>query len=82
MTPIDKVFMLPSDGRLDADTMTRVLQSGHSRIPVYAGGDRNNIIGLIMVKELVQYRTKDEVTIADIRMRSLPRCVAAMPDIA
>lgn len=35
MTPIDKVFMLPSDAKLDYPTLQRIVRSGHSRIPVY-----------------------------------------------
>lgn len=74
MTPLNKVFMLPADARLNRSTMKSILASGHSRIPVYAGGDRSNIIGLILVKELLQYKTHQEVPVSDVRMRSLPRC--------
>ncbi|CAO1635597.1 unnamed protein product [Sympodiomycopsis kandeliae] len=35
MTPIDKVFMLPLDAKLDYRTLERVVRSGHSRIPIY-----------------------------------------------
>ena len=51
----------------------QVLESGHSRIPVYADGDRTNIVGLLLVKELLAYRTQDEAVISEMRMRSLPR---------
>ncbi|CAO1630946.1 unnamed protein product [Jaminaea pallidilutea] len=34
-TPIDKVFMLPFDAKLDYPTLQRVVRSGHSRIPIY-----------------------------------------------
>jgi hypothetical protein len=40
MTPLDKVFMLPADARLNQQTMRAILASGHSRIPVYTRGDR------------------------------------------
>ncbi|GBF96396.1 hypothetical protein Rsub_09195 [Raphidocelis subcapitata] len=51
MTPLEKVFMLSTDDSLDKAT----LQSGHSRVPVYEGSDRSNILGLIITKELLQY---------------------------
>lgn len=35
MTPINKVFMLHIDSKLDYDTLRRVCATGHSRIPVY-----------------------------------------------
>lgn len=35
MTPIDKVFMLNVDSKLDYDTMKKISETGHSRIPVY-----------------------------------------------
>lgn len=35
MTPIDKVFMLHVDARLDYKTLRKICSTGHSRIPVY-----------------------------------------------
>ncbi|KAH9895027.1 hypothetical protein C8Q73DRAFT_692696 [Cubamyces lactineus] len=35
MTPIEKVFMLNIDSKLDFDTMKRIGDTGHSRVPVY-----------------------------------------------
>ncbi len=35
MTPIDKVFMLSIDAKLDYDTLRRICLTGHSRVPVY-----------------------------------------------
>ena len=35
MTPIDKVFMLDIETKLDYDTMKKIGDTGHSRIPVY-----------------------------------------------
>jgi hypothetical protein len=37
---------------------------------------RFDIIGLIIVKELLQYKVADAVPVANVRMRSLPRCAA------
>ncbi|KAF8995446.1 hypothetical protein BDQ17DRAFT_1250645 [Cyathus striatus] len=35
MTPISDVFMLSIDAKLDNDTMLQVMNSGHSRIPIF-----------------------------------------------
>lgn len=74
MTPLDKVFMLSTADSLDDATLRRVLASGHSRIPVYREGQRADIVGLVMVKELIQYRILSaQVPVSMVRMRSIPR---------
>ena len=35
MTPIDDVFMLDIDSKLDYDLLKKICQTGHSRVPVY-----------------------------------------------
>ena len=35
MTPINDVFMLSIDSRLDYDTLRKICATGHSRVPVY-----------------------------------------------
>ncbi|KAH9851328.1 hypothetical protein C2E23DRAFT_830325 [Lenzites betulinus] len=35
MTPLEKVFMLNIDSKLDYETMKRIGDTGHSRVPVY-----------------------------------------------
>lgn len=39
-TPLDQVYMLPSDAVLDKKTLLSVMDSERSRIPVYQKGDR------------------------------------------
>lgn len=47
-TPLEKIFMLSSDARLDRATMKLILKRGYSRIPVHARDDRDDIIGILM----------------------------------
>ena len=56
MTPLPRVYMLPAEATLTRPQVREILASGHSRVPVYAGGDRRAIVGAILVKELLQYR--------------------------
>lgn len=35
MTPIENVFMLSIDAKLDYETLRKICITGHSRIPVY-----------------------------------------------
>ena len=53
MTPLSRVSMLPEEAVLDEDTVATVLGCGHSRIPVYRGGNVHNIVGVLMVKKLI-----------------------------
>ncbi|KAK9820620.1 hypothetical protein WJX72_012381 [[Myrmecia] bisecta] len=72
MTPLDKVFMLASDEILNKETMSRVLANGHSRIPVHRPGNRKDIMGLLLVKELVLLDLEANIPVSAIKMRSLP----------
>lgn len=51
MTKIDSCFMLDLDSHLDFATITTIMESGHSRIPVYCK-ERHHIVGLLFVKDL------------------------------
>lgn len=52
MTPLEHVFMLSTADKLDEPTLRSILNSGHSRIPVYRNGLRHDIVGIILVKEV------------------------------
>ena len=51
MTPINDCFLLDEDAILDFKTMTQVIKSGYSRIPVYSA-ERSNVVALLYVKDL------------------------------
>jgi len=53
MTPIENTFMLNLDEKLNFETVAKIFKTGYSRIPVYEV-DKNNVIGLLFVKDLVR----------------------------
>ncbi|XP_043111263.1 metal transporter CNNM1 isoform X1 [Puntigrus tetrazona] len=51
LTPLNDCFMLASDAVLDFYTMSDVMQSGYTRIPVFEN-ERSNIVDILFVKDL------------------------------
>lgn len=51
MTRIDDVYMLDYNAILDFETVSEILKSGFSRIPVYEE-TRNNIVSILYIKDL------------------------------
>uniref|UniRef100_A0A8C4RLG4 Metal transporter n=1 Tax=Erpetoichthys calabaricus TaxID=27687 RepID=A0A8C4RLG4_ERPCA len=51
LTPLNDCFMLRSDVLLDFNTMSEIMQSGYTRIPVYEN-ERSNIVDILFVKDL------------------------------
>ncbi|CAG4981489.1 unnamed protein product [Colias eurytheme] len=51
MTKLKDCFMLPINTVLDFETMTEIVKSGYSRIPVYEG-HRGNIVTVLFIKDL------------------------------
>ncbi|XP_061914153.1 metal transporter CNNM1 [Entelurus aequoreus] len=51
LTPLSDCYMLGSDAVLDFGTMSDVMQSGFTRIPVYEN-ERSNIVDILFVKDL------------------------------
>ncbi|XP_026531920.1 metal transporter CNNM4-like [Notechis scutatus] len=51
MTPLKDCFLVSSDAILDFDTMTEILHSGYTRIPIYMK-EKTNIVDMLYVKDL------------------------------
>ncbi|BBN15517.1 metal transporter CNNM [Marchantia polymorpha subsp. ruderalis] len=78
MTPISSVFSIDINAKLDLTLMNMIMSNGHSRIPVYSGS-HTNIIGLILVKNLLAIRAQDEVPVRNLTIRKIPRVPETMP---
>ncbi|CAN9512851.1 unnamed protein product [Ophioblennius macclurei] len=65
MTPIGNCFMIHSDAVLDFNTMSEIMESGYTRIPVYED-ERSNIVDILYVKDLAFVDPDDSTTLKTI----------------
>ncbi|KAJ7755743.1 hypothetical protein DFH07DRAFT_885815, partial [Mycena maculata] len=86
MTPIEDVFMLSIEARLNYDLLQKIVATGHSRIPVYeeidapvaarvVGGSAakvKKILGILLVKQLVLLDPKDAVPLRTVPLNTVP----------
>uniref|UniRef100_A0A7S1EPL1 CNNM transmembrane domain-containing protein n=1 Tax=Timspurckia oligopyrenoides TaxID=708627 RepID=A0A7S1EPL1_9RHOD len=68
MTSAENIFMLDIESELNRDTMKKLLRSGHSRIPIYEG-TRNNIVALLITKQLLLVDPDDCIPVKMLLMR-------------
>lgn len=67
ITPIEKVFMLEYNEKIDMNTIKRVLAYGHSRIPVYKE-NRQNVVGVLHVRNLIEIDPDDAIPVNEIQL--------------
>ncbi len=65
MTPVGDCFMINSDTVLDFNTMSEIMESGYTRIPVYEN-DLSNIVDILYVKDLAFVDPDDCTTLKTI----------------
>ncbi|XP_031426582.1 metal transporter CNNM4 isoform X2 [Clupea harengus] len=65
MTPVNDCFMINSDTVLDFNTMSEIMESGYTRIPVFEG-ERSNIVDILFVKDLAFVDPDDCTTLKTI----------------
>ncbi|XP_057990139.1 DUF21 domain-containing protein At2g14520 isoform X4 [Hevea brasiliensis] len=78
MTPISETFAIDINAKLDKYLMNLVLEKGHSRVPVYHE-QPTNIIGLILVKNLLTIHPEDETPVKNVTIRRIPRVLESLP---
>ncbi|KAJ6722252.1 COBALT EFFLUX PROTEIN CORC putative-RELATED [Salix koriyanagi] len=72
MTPISETFSVDIYAKLDRAMMRLILEQGHSRVPVYHEQPRN-IIGLVLVKNLLTVHPEDEVHVKECQYSQNPQ---------
>ncbi|XP_074546057.1 metal transporter CNNM4 isoform X2 [Halichoeres trimaculatus] len=65
MTPLGNCFMIQADAVLDFNTMSEIMESGYTRIPVY-DEERSNIVDILYVKDLAFVDPDDCTTLKTI----------------
>ncbi|XP_048037120.1 metal transporter CNNM3 isoform X2 [Megalobrama amblycephala] len=65
LTPLKDCFMLPSTAVLDFNTMSEIMQSGYTRVPVYEE-ERSNIVEILYVKDLALVDPEDRTPMTTI----------------
>ncbi|AES63602.1 putative gliding motility-associated protein GldE [Medicago truncatula] len=78
MTPINEIFSIDINSKLNRDLMTLILEKGHSRVPVYYE-EPTNIIGLILIKNLLTIDPEEEVPVKSVTIRKIPRISEMIP---
>ena len=63
MTKIKNVYCLSNGGVLDFRTIKEIYESGFSRIPIYDEDDRNDIVGILYVRDLAFIDPDDQTPI-------------------
>lgn len=77
MTKIENVFCLSWDTLIDSDVLHDIVETGHSRIPIYRGTE-DNIIGIFLVKTMIS-KLYDKMLKGDLS--PIPICKMELRDI-
>ncbi|GFY90972.1 CBS domain protein [Actinidia rufa] len=72
MTPLSETFAVDINAKLDRDLINLIMEMGHSRVPVYYEQPRN-IIGLVLVKNLLTVNPADGRPVKNATIRRIPR---------
>lgn len=75
MTRYDKVYCISYEEQLTQQKLMEILGRGFSRIPVYRSGNKNEVIGLLRIKQLIG-KNVDNKSIKDLKINLKPPIVA------
>ena len=76
MVPRSQMVVIDIDDEFD-DTMKLIVESGHSRFPVI-GEDRDEVLGILLAKDLLRYYGSDEAK--DLTIKKLLRPATVIPE--
>jgi CBS domain containing-hemolysin-like protein len=64
--------MISDESELDKKLVQTILKKGFSRIPVFKG-DRENIVGMIMVKNLLEVEFSEKILVKNLKLSNIPK---------
>ncbi|KAM9933908.1 hypothetical protein OXX80_006490 [Metschnikowia pulcherrima] len=76
MTPMDRVYTMPSNKILDEATVEEIFNAGFSRIPIHIPGEPMNFVGMLLVRVLISYDPEDALPVASFPLATLPETAA------
>lgn len=76
MTPMDRVYTMPSDRILDEKTVEEIFNAGFSRIPIHIPNEPMNFVGMLLVRVLISYDPEDALPVASFPLATLPETAA------
>lgn len=76
MTPMDRVYTMPSNKILDEKTVEEIFNAGFSRIPIHIPGEPMNFVGMLLVRVLISYDPEDALPVALFPLATLPETAA------
>ena len=74
ITPVNVLFALEANTKLDEAILSQIKNEHYSRIPVF-DGNRDNIIGILFAKDLIGYSGTSEKTVKDLCVTGGVICV-------
>ncbi|MDP2439394.1 MAG: CNNM domain-containing protein, partial [archaeon] len=72
MTPFNKVVTLSIRTLLDKSNLERIKATGFSRIPVYNGTNKSDVIGTLIAKELIGIDPSAKIPLHQLPLHPLP----------
>lgn len=76
MVPRSQMVVIDIDDDFD-DTLNMIVESGHSRFPVI-GEDRDEVLGILLAKDLLRYFGKDSAK--EVSIRKMLRPASVIPE--
>ena len=69
MIPLEKVFTIDYDEIINEQKLKEIIQKGYSRIPVFSCNNKNDIIGIVRIKQLLGLNFDNNKSLNDLNIK-------------